>query len=141
MTLGVVQMARLLSLTPFHLRFGVAEFAQPLFPLRLQAARHQPIVRINGLVSTLSLGCFVMTPLDLQAPLIQGRVVVGFQPFGGNQRGLHTRRLQGGQEGVGDRRIDLATADVEAVLAASFDDALARTMIARADVPAAIMDA
>jgi hypothetical protein len=59
--------------------------------------------------------------------------------FGGNQRGLHAGRLQGGQDGVGDRRIDLATTDVEAVLPASFDDALARTMIALADIAAAIM--
>jgi len=112
-----------------------------LFPLRLQAARHQPIVRIDGLVSTLSLGCFVTTPLDLQAPLIQSRVVVGFQTLGGDQRGLHAGRLQGSQEGVGDCRIDLATADVETVLATSFDNVLARTMIARAGIPASIMDA
>ena len=141
LALAVIQMARLLSLTPLHLGFGVGKFAQPLFPLRLQATRHQPIVGIDGVVSAFGLGCFVTPPLDLQAPLRQSRVTIGFQLFGGGQRGFHAGGLQGGQEGVGDRRIDLATTNVEAVLTASRNDALARTMVARADIPATIMDA
>jgi hypothetical protein len=76
-------MARLLTLTPLHLGFGVAEFAQSLFPLRLQATRHQPIVRIDGVIATFCLRRFITPPLDLQAPLLQSRVTVRFQPFAG----------------------------------------------------------
>jgi hypothetical protein len=47
LALGLSETAWLLSLTPLHLSHGVAEFTQPSFPLRLQAARYQPIVRIK----------------------------------------------------------------------------------------------
>jgi hypothetical protein len=78
-----------------------------------------------------------LTPLHLG----HGVAVVGFQTLGGEQRGLHSGRLQSGRERIGDCRIDLATADVETVLAASFNNVLARTMVARADISTSIMDA
>ena len=141
MALGIAQAARLLSLTPLQLRFGLAELAQALFPLRLQAARDQPVLGIDGVVSALGQERFVAPPLDLQAPLVQRGVMAGFQTLGGDQCGLHAGGLQGRQEGISDRCVDLAAADVEAVLAAPFDDALARAMIAGSGIPAAIVGA
>ena len=81
---------------------GVGEGLQRGVPLGLQAAGDQSVVRVDGAVAALGATGLVPRLLDLAAPLRQRGVVAIFQLLGGGQAGLQRRRLQRGQERLGD---------------------------------------
>ena len=73
---------------------GGVEFLQALLPLGLQAASDQSVLRIDGAIAAFGALGLVPGPLDLQSPLRERAVVIGFELLGG---------LQGGRDAGGSR--------------------------------------
>ena len=92
---------------------GVGEGLQRGVPLGLQAAGDQSVVRVDRAVAALGATGLIPRLLDLAAPLRQRGVVAIFQLLGGGQAGLQRRRLQRGQERLGDRGVDPGAADAQ----------------------------
>ena len=92
---------------------GVGEGLQRGVPLGLQSARDQPVVRVDGAVAALGAAGLVAGLLDLAAPLRQRGVVAVLELLGGGQAGLQRRRLQRGQERLGDRGVDPGATDAQ----------------------------
>ena len=101
---------------------GVGEGLQRGVPLGLQSAGDQPVVRVDGAVAALGAAGLVAGLLDLAAPLRQRGVVAVLELLGGGQAGLQRRRLQRGQERLGDRGVDPGAADAQVTGAAALDE-------------------
>jgi hypothetical protein len=103
--------------------------AQALLPVAFEAARHQPVVGIDSAIAMLGALRFVIGSLDPEPPLLQSGFAFDFQPLSGGQGGGKPSRLQGSDEGPSDGRVDLDTADIEAIDAAVLDENLARAVV------------
>ncbi len=134
------QFARSAPLAAFEFGPRLFEFAQALFPFRLEAAGDEAILGLDGTVPAFGALGFIARPFEGQTPLFERAVVIGFDPFGGAQRGLETGRLRRVEHGLGHRPVDLYAADVQAVHAACLDDVLTRTVIARRGVSSLVVD-
>src|SRR5208282_6698446 len=113
------------------LGLGGFERAQALLPFALEAASDQAVVGIDGAVAALGAARFVACPLDAETPLPERCLAVGLEPLCRGASGGELRRLEGGEEGLGDGLVDLDAADIEAIDAAAFDQDLAGAMIPR----------
>ena len=61
----------------------------------------------------------------LGEPVLGERIVaIGFEPFGGGESGFETRGSQRGENGAGNRVVDLHCADAQTKDAATIDDVL-----------------
>jgi len=81
---------------------GDGERPQALLPFALEAARHQPIVGVDGAVAALGALHFVACSLHTEPPLLQDRIAIAFEPLRRGESGRKRGRLQGGEEGPGD---------------------------------------
>ena len=129
-------------LLPFAaLQFGLGGIERPqaLLPFAFEAARHQPVVGVDGAVAAFGALRFVAGPLQPEPPLLQSGLAVAFEPFSGGECGGKPGRLQGEDEGAGDGLVDLNAADIEAIDAAALDQNLARTMVPRRRIATAIV--
>ena len=115
----------------FEFGLSLFEFAQALFPFRLEAARDEPILGLDGAIASLGALGFVARPFDGESPLFEGAVVIGLDPLGGAQRSLETSRLQGGKQSLRYRLVDLHAPDGQAVQALSLKDVLPGAVITR----------
>jgi hypothetical protein len=103
---------------------------QAALPLGLNATGDEAVVGVDGAVAAFGALRLVARALNRETPLRQCTVVVGFDALGGGKRGLSTERCERGKHGARHRRVDLHSADVEAVDATAIDDALAGAVIA-----------
>jgi hypothetical protein len=122
---------RPLPFAALEIGLGGFELPQALFPIAFEAARHQPVVGVDGAIAALGTLRFVTCPLHPEPPLLQGGPAIAFEPLGGGESGGKPGRLQGADEGPGDGLVDLDAADIEAIDAAALDKNLARAMITR----------
>src|SRR5271157_1904883 len=114
-------------------KFGSCGFEgrQAFFPLALEPTRDQAVIGIDGTVPTFGATRFIARTFDAEAPLLEHRFPVGFEPLGGGDAGCELCRLEGGDEGPHHGLVDLESTDIEAVDTAAVDKDLAGTMIAR----------
>lgn len=113
--------------------------AQSLLPLRLEPACHQPVVGIDRAIAALGALDLLVGALDRQAPLGQGAVVIGLQQLRRTHRCPQAGGCHSAQEGMDHGLVDLRATDVQAVHAATIDDALVRALVARRLVLAAVV--
>src|SRR5215216_5634214 len=97
-----------------QLGLGRRDLGELVLPVALQAAGDQPVVGVDGQVAPLRQPGLEAGPLDLQAPLPEGGVVVGLQALGGGHRRVDAGGGERGQERLGDRLVELDAADAEA---------------------------
>ena len=121
---------RLLLLAARQFGLGGFEVPQGFLPLGLEASGDKPIIGVHGHVATLGSALFVSRALDRVTPVRESAVTIGFQPFGGRERGFDAERRQRGEKRAADGFVDLHGADVEAIASTTFDDVLARAVIA-----------
>jgi hypothetical protein len=86
--------------------------------------------RVDRAIAALGALDLEVGTLDCKAPLGEGTVVIGLQQLGCAQRCGEAGGLHGTEERIGHGLIDLHAADVQAVHAATFDDALVRAVVA-----------
>ena len=98
-----------------QLGFGSGEYGELLLPVALQTPSHQTIFRVDREIASFSARGFVAGALDVQAPLGKSRVMVGFELLGSGDRRTQFGWRAGGEERLGDGRIDLLAADGQAV--------------------------
>src|SRR5438874_3816029 len=127
--LGLRDHPRPLFFAAFQLDLGRLKCAQALLPVAFEAARHQPVVRIDSAIAALGALRFVIGSLDPEPPLLQSDFAFGLQPLSGGKGGGQPSRLQGCDEGPSDGLVDLDTADIEAIDAAVLDENLARAVV------------
>ncbi len=94
-----------------QLGFGCLGGLQRGFPLGLQAAGDQPVLRVDGAVAALGPGGGVAGLLGLPAPLVQRGIVAGLDLVGGIQRGLQRQRGEDVQDVLRDGRVGAQAAD------------------------------
>src|ERR1700726_4516454 len=124
------QRPRSLLFTTCEFSFGRFQFTERFFPFRFEPAGDEPIVRIDGPVSTLGALRLVACPLDRQTPLSERAIAIDFEPLGCGERRLDTEWCQHSKGGLCNCLVDLHCADAEAVDTAAICDGLAGTMIA-----------
>ena len=107
------------------LELGRLKRAQAFLPVAFEAARHQPVVGVDGAIAALGALRFVIGSLDPEPPLLQSDFAFGFEPLGGGKGGGKPGRLQGSDEGPGDSLVDLDAADIEAIDTTALDERLA----------------
>src|ERR671918_30884 len=127
-------------LPPCQFGFGVGQRGELGFPVGLQAAGHQAVVRVDGQVAPLGSYGLVAGSFDLASPLAEGGVVVSFDHLGGSEGGGHAGGSEGGEEGRGDGPVDLHAAHAQAVHAAAVDEGAVGAVIARCRVGALVVD-
>ena len=110
-----------------------------MLPLGFESPGDQPVFGFNRAIAPFGLVGCIAGALNGQAPLREGGIVISFALLSGPQSGLQARRLQGFQNGLGHRLIDLQAAHVEAIDTAPVDDVFPRAVVARGGVPAAIV--
>lgn len=71
--------------------------------------------------------------------MLERHLGIGFEPLGGGKSGGQLGGLDRGEEGPGERLVDLHAADIETVTAATLDDDLAGAVVARGSVASAIV--
>ena len=108
------QRAGALMLAHGEFGLGGGELRERLLPVALQAARDEPVLGLDLAVAALGALGLVAGALDLQPPLFERRVVVGFKRLGRAQRRLDAGGSERGQQRAGDRLVDLHAADAEA---------------------------
>src|SRR6266567_79331 len=124
------QRPRSLLFTTCEFSFGRFQFTERFFPFRFEPAGDQPIVRIDGPVSTLGALRLVACPLDRQTPLCKRTIAINFKPLGRGERSLDTEWCQRSKDSLRHGLVDLHCADAEAVDTATICDGLSGTMIA-----------
>ena len=124
------QRPRSLLFATCEFSFGRFQFTERFFPFRFEPAGDQPIVRIDGPVSTLGALRLVACPLDRQTPLCKRTITINFKPLGRGERSLDTEWCQRSKGSLRHGLVDLHCADAEAVDTATICDGLAGTMIA-----------
>src|SRR5215831_10478007 len=122
--------SRELLLATRQLGLGSFERSQALLPRSLEPARHQPIVRVDGMITPLREARRVARPLDAEPPLLERALAIPLEPFGGGKRSCKPCRLERGDERCSHRLVDLYTADGKAIATASLDEELASAMVA-----------
>src|SRR5918996_1277464 len=127
-------------LPPCQFGFGVGQRGELGFPVGLQAAGHQAVVRVDGQVAPLGSDGLVAGSFDLASPLAEGGVVVSFDHLGGSEGGGHAGGSEGGEGGRGDGPVDLHAAHAQAVHAAAVDEGAVGAVIARCRVGALVVD-
>src|SRR5499427_9269572 len=120
---------RPLFLAALQLKLGGLNRAQALLPVAFEAARHQPVVRIDSAIAALGALRLVIGSLDPEPPLFQRHFAFGFQPLSGGKSGGKPGRLQGSDKGPRDGLVDLDAANIEAIDAAVLDENLARAVV------------
>ena len=98
-----------------QVKLGGLNRAQALLPVAFEAARHQPVVRIDSAIAALGALRFVIGSLDPEPPLLQSEFAFGFQPLSGSKSGGKPGRLQSSDESPDDGLVNLDTTDIEAV--------------------------
>src|SRR6202043_4249327 len=116
------QRPRSLLFTTCEFSFGRFQFTERFFPFRFEPAGDQPIVRIDGPVSTLGALRLVACPLDRQTPLRKSTVAINFKPLGRSERSLDTEWCQRSKGSLRHGLVDLHCADAEAVDTATLCD-------------------
>ena len=114
-------------------------FLQSAFPFRFKSTRDKPVLRIHGAIASLGALRVVTRTLDVATELREGRLVISFELLDRLERRFQACGRESRKERFGDSRIDLHTADVEAVLAPAVDDVLAGAVISGRRVPAAVV--
>src|SRR5215475_6725446 len=117
------------------------ERAQALFPFALEAAGNQAIVGIHRAIAPLGTARLVIRPIDAEPPLLEGRFAIGLEALGSSDGGGKLDGLECRNEGARDGLVDLDTADVEAVAAATVDEVFATAMVPGSRIPPAIVRA
>src|SRR5271165_5388089 len=115
------------------------QISQALLPLAFKPARDEPIVWIDGTIAPLCTLGFIGGPLDGLAPLLERRLRVGLEPLGGGETRGKLCRFDRGEEGLGERLVNLHAADVETVAAAALDDDFTGAVVAGGGLASAIM--
>src|SRR5262245_17441576 len=117
------------------------ERAQALFPLAFESAGNQAIIGVHRTIAPLGPARLVIRPLNPKPPLLEGRLAIGLEALGGSDGSGKPDWLECRNEGARDRLVDLDTADVEAVAAATVDEVFAAAMVPGSRIPPAIMRA
>ncbi|WP_247494776.1 hypothetical protein [Bradyrhizobium sp. 164] len=94
---------------------------------------------VHGAVASLGALRVVAGTLDVATELRESRLVIGVELLDRLERGFQACGRESRKERFGDSRIDLHTADVEAVLAPAVDDVLAGAVISGRREPAAVV--
>src|SRR5262245_35538170 len=128
--LSLREHARAILLATRQLGLGSFERSQALLPRSLKAARHQPVVRVDGMIAPLGKARCVARPLDAEPPLLECALAIRFKPLGGGKGSCKPCRLERGDECRCHRLVDLYTADGKTITAASLEENLARAMVA-----------
>lgn len=110
-----------------------------LLPLRFEASRHQPVLGVDRAGSALGTLRGVLRAFERQPPLGERRDVIGLEAFRSAYGCFNAGGLNRMQEGLHGGRVDLQTADVQAVDTAAVLDAFVVTVLARRLVRAAIV--
>src|SRR4249919_859224 len=124
------QRPRSLLFTTCEFSFGRFQFTERFFPFHFEPAGDQPIVRIDGPVSTFGALRLVACPFDRQPPLRERAIAIDFEPLGRSERSLDTEWCQPSKGGLRHGLVNLHGADAEAVDTATICDGLAGTVIA-----------
>src|SRR5215469_2872929 len=127
--LGLRDHPRPLSFAALQLSLGRLKRAQAFLPVAFKAARHQPVIGVDGAIAALGALRFVIGSLDPEPPLLQSDFAFGFQPLSGGKGGGKPSRLQGSDEGPSDGLVDLDAADIETIDATVLDENLARAVV------------
>ena len=122
-----------------ELCFGGFQFSKSTFPLRFESARDEAIVWIDRAIASFSALRCVARALELAPELREGGLMIGLELLDGLQRGGKPRRCERREERRGDSRIDLHATDVQAILASTVDDVLARAVLPGRRVSAAVV--
>ena len=101
------QRPRSLLFTTCEFSFGRFQFTERFFPFRFEPAGDQPIVRIDGPVSTLGALRLVACPLDRQTPLCKRTMAINFKPLGRGERSLDTEWCQRSKDSLRHGLVDL----------------------------------
>jgi hypothetical protein len=117
------------------------ELAQAALPFGFDATGDEAVVGVDGAIATLGALRLVACALDRETPLRQGAIAIGFDAFGRGERCLGTERRERGKHGARHRLVDLHGTDAQAVDAATIDDALAGTVVARGGRTAGVVSA
>src|SRR5215218_7452225 len=104
-----------------------------------QTAGDQAVVGVDGKVAPLGQPGLIPGAFDLQAPLGERGVVVGLQALGGGHRRLDAGGGERLTERLGDRLVDLHTADAQAVDPATGDQVAAGAVVAGRGVAAPVV--
>ncbi|MGY3538000.1 hypothetical protein ACVIIY_002220 [Bradyrhizobium sp. USDA 4515] len=109
--------------------FGSPQFQQSAFPFSFESTRDESILRVHGAIAALGALRVVARTLDVATELRESHLVIGVELLDRLERGFQACGRESRKERFGDSRIDLHTADVEAVLAPAVDDVLAGAVI------------
>jgi hypothetical protein len=109
--------------------FGGFECAQALFPFALKATGDQPVIWIDGTITSLRTASFVACPLNTETPLLERGLAISFKPFSSGKSSAELCRFKGRNESPRDGFVDLDASNVEAIDAAALDQDLAWAMI------------
>ncbi len=118
------------ALAARQLDLGLCERSERPLPVALQPARDEPVLGLDLAVAALGALRLITGALDLQPPLPERLIVVGLERLGGDQRGLHARRGERGEQRAGDRRVDPAAADPQTPATAALGDHRSRAVVA-----------
>ena len=132
LALGRGERAGALVLAKRELGLGGGERCERLLPIALQAAGDEAVLGLDSAVAPLGALRLILGALDLQPPLLERGVVIVLERLGRGERGLHSGGRERGQQRVGDRLVDLGTADPQSPLAAALDEHAARAVVGRA---------
>src|SRR5262249_1774436 len=109
------------------------------FPFALETAGNETVVGIDGAITALGALRLIGGTLYTKAPLLECRVVIRLEPFGGSECGRKPCWLEGGDEGLCDSIVDLFATDVEAKDPTTLDENLAGAVIGWSRRASAIM--
>ena len=84
------QRSRSLLFAACEFGIGRLQFTERFLPFRFEPAGDEPIVGIDGPVSTFGALHLVACPLYRQTPLRERAIAIGFEPLGRGERSLDT---------------------------------------------------
>jgi hypothetical protein len=109
------------ALAEVEFALGLLQILETLLPRGFQAAGHETILGLDRAIAAFGAVGLIPRPLDGEAPLRERRIVVGVELRRRHERGVQGGGGERGEEGRRHRRVDLNTADREAVDAAAVD--------------------
>ena len=91
--LGLRNHPRPLSFAALQLSLGRLKRTQAFLPVAFEAARHQPVIGVDGAIAALGVLRFVIGSLDPEPPLLQRDFAIDFEPLSGGKGGGKPGRL------------------------------------------------
>ena len=91
--LGLRDHPRPLSFAALQLSLGRLKRTQAFLPVAFEAARHQPVIGVDGAIAALGVLRFVIGSLDPEPPLLQRDFAIDFEPLSGGKGGGKPGRL------------------------------------------------